>query len=74
MLDVGGEFFLFFLGWWLVPLSPFGAFGVNHGVGGFLPFPFPLRGIPIYSHLLELNPQFDYVSCSPLPSQKLDLD
>ena len=46
MLDVGGEFFLFFLGWWLVPLSPFGAFGVNHGVGGFLPFPFPLRGIP----------------------------
>ena len=53
-LDVGGEF-LFFSGWWLVRLFPFGALRVNHGVGGFLAFPFPLRWIPIYSHLFELS-------------------
>ena len=71
MLDVGGEFFFEVGGWcdcFLLVLF------VYHGVGGFLAFPFPLRWIPIYSHLFELNPYLDLVSCSPLPSQNLDVD
>ena len=53
MWDFEGEFF--FCGWWLVQLFPFGAFGVNNGVGGFLAFPFPMCWIPIYSNLSDLN-------------------
>ena len=75
ILDVGGEFFYFYLCTLVVgAIVPFGAFGVNHRVGGFLAFPLPLRSIPIYSHLFEWNPYFDYVSCSPLQSQNLDVD
>ena len=43
MLDVGGEFLFLRLVVGAILLFPFGAFGVNHRVGGFLAFPFPLR-------------------------------
>ena len=52
---LGVSFFFFEVGGWCGCFL-FSAFGVEHRVGGFVAFPIPLRWIPIYSHLFELNP------------------
>ena len=52
-------------------LFAFGAFGVNHGVGGFLAFPFLLRWITIYSPPLRVGLRSFFPSSMPKSEPKL---